>query len=705
MEVLPAFRLSREHTLEQGVIQKRGDPPLALASKGVMVTRPRSKYAKEVVNAAFKALPEEGFLSRAVVAASMVDKFFADGGAENALGRLERAYPQTGTHHLEAITAAEAAQALRECGIDMSLIPSAALRPFPLVPREDGTAGVMVNPKSENGFPTLGRWETDEGAVARMCMGYAVRLRNDLEQVSKMGPDAVVQYVHAQARANPLFFAVKGKAKADYYTAAKLTNAMMRFYNVFPRHVLLNMQVATQVLEGNARHIGVDWTLHTGVGLTLVRGGAQTLVSALDRQLEKHGYAFVHVGDDSWVALKRKVRGEPYSSVIMFALDCSNFDLTQHADGTLEVHAAIRRELARTDKVAAALWYAYARGRRVVVAHGLNRWWRHAGPSGMPLQTKVNDMLMHVMCRRTVTELARGALDESRVAQVVESVGSGMGFRVRLEQFSSTVADTLMEAVSQVPFLFIGYYFHVRDGGVRCMADVPRTFAQVPYPATKWAKTHGELMVREAMRLGSICLNLGLPTLAHEPALEAFRAQADALLSRVIRDYGDVNNPALRWAVQQNPWGADTIPSLSGLQQALRRDPKLLWLGEVLVAPRAEPSSSNWADLAEEEEASEAQAAHATVERPLPVLGVRPRRIPEGRVATHPATRANDGRPPPTAVWGPDLPPRYRELRVRVPRGRRAEWEGQLAYESDSSAQWEADDEERSSEDELRFFY
>jgi hypothetical protein len=42
---------------------------------------------------------------------------------------------------------------------------------------------------------------------------------------------------------------------------------------------------------------------------------------------------------------------------------------------------------------------------------------------------------------------------------------------------------------------------------------------------------------------------------------------------------------------------------------------------------------------------------------------------------------------------------------VRVPRGRRAEWEGQLAYESDSSAQWEADDEERSSEDELRFFY
>jgi len=130
MEVLPAFRLSREHTLEQGVIQKRGDPPLALASKGVMVTRPRSKYAKEVVNAAFKALPEEGFLSRAVVAASMVDKFFADGGAENALGRLERAYPQTGTHHLEAITAAEAAQALRECGIDMSLIPSAALRPF-----------------------------------------------------------------------------------------------------------------------------------------------------------------------------------------------------------------------------------------------------------------------------------------------------------------------------------------------------------------------------------------------------------------------------------------------------------------------------------------------------------------------------------------------------------------------------------------------
>lgn len=68
-----------------------------------------------------------------------------------------------------------------------------------------------------------------------------------------------------------------------------------------------------------------------------------------------------------------------------------------------------------------------------------------------------------------------------------------------------------------------------------------------------------------------------------------------------------------------------------------------------------------WGELVEEEERAEAQEGGYVVTRPATVSVakaiVRPR--PQ---STHPASMRNDGRPPPTAVWGPPKAPRAEAL-------------------------------------------
>lgn len=83
------------------------------------------------------------------------------------------------------------------------------------------------------------------------------------------------------------------------------------------------------------------------------------------------------------------------------------------------------------------------------------------------------------------------------------------------------------------------------------------------------------------------------------------------------------------------------------------------------------------------------------------VRGGRRIRLPAPRVRVpgshdadiHAPARRNDGRPPPTTVWGPDRPPRplpAEEVRTRAPKGRRR---GHQVMEELSDATSEYDDE------------
>lgn len=680
MDVCSTIVLPRELCLDKEICAS-DKLALALASKGVTSVRVRSDIAVRLAAKVFGLLPDEGVASKVQVGLSTGVKVFASGGVEGALGRVVLAYPKRDAPAPpRPVSRLEARAALRRCGLSLDGVPSAFLAPYPIVVEEGSQ--LRLNPHSDNGFPVLGRWDTP-GAAER-CQGLAISVRQEL-----LRRGDAVGWVRDMQVQKPWLVALRGKAKADYYTVDKVVRAMMRFYNALPRHLAMNMQVATQPFERLSRHISVGSVSRSGIGITLVRGGAADLVDALQEQLDEAGQAYVHVGDDSWVIAIRN------GVLVMFALDCSNFDLTQHGSVTAEVHAALREEVARIDPTAADLWYAVARERLVVLALSLVRKLQHAGPSGMPLQSKVNDMLMDVMINRTLASL-RGHTEED-VAAAVEQTGADMGFQVRLEQYCSMWGETsLAEMLERHPFLFIGYYFWADRGRVAVHCDVPRTLAQLPYPSVGWKAARGELELMEAMRLGSIAQNLGEAPPALAPAFAAFREQALALTERVITSYGDVDDDRLRWAVQENPWAAEAEPNLKGLLAALQRPPSALWARAELPATVTFIPLGSWADEVDAMEAGLARDLGVRAEallRPRGATGVRPVALPHTSVSTHPASHQNDGRPPPTAVWGPNRAPRDRAL-ARL-KGRRAarmvrSWDGasSLAW-----SEWSEDSE------------
>lgn len=688
MDLASSFFVPRSMTVSRQVLNSR-HPVLASAKVGAPVPRKRSSIAKSLVNRAYSKLWAD---RRPIFEETIRGKVYVDGGTEATLGRLAKAYPKVvGDRRLKPITAEEAMVSVRSCGLDPPDLPDTAWRPFPLLPVE-GEEGISVNPNSDNGFPVLGKWSTD--GAAEMCMRHAVAVERALAEVVD-SPKGVWAWLRELEESKPYFVALMGKAKADYYSPEKVATGMMRFYNVFPRHMLLNMQKVTQVLERNARHILDDpLSYHSGIGVALNRGGAEALVKALEMQIARWGWAFVHVGDDSWVIVEVK------GMLIMFALDCSNFDLTQHGSVTEQVHLAIHKILARSDKASADLWYAYMRERLVVTARTVVRRWRHGGPSGAPLQSKVNDVLMDVMIRRLLLRL-RPELEEEdhfrgceyRIEKAVEEVGASMGFSVRLEQ-CGYVHGNIRSYLYTHPFLFIGYYFHQRHNygkaaGVQC--DLPRTMAQAVYPTLKWEATKEDLELTEAMRLGSIAMNLGIPTWEDSEAVEEFRRGALDLLARVLRSRGDHADARLRWAVQENPFsGVAVEASLSGLFRALTEQTTVFWLEPrpVLAAPSVQLST--WADEVEAEEAE--AAGRIDLSRPA---GQRVRAAPlvMGRAPTHPATMANDGRPPPTAIWHAPRPPRAPlEIRGANPRARRYRRQAVLVAEDSEEEEFYSPD-------------
>jgi hypothetical protein len=688
MEVAPAIMIPGGQTCERAA-HGPGKEMFAMAQHGAIQARVRSEFAMEVLRRAVSALPEKelGDRSARVV---MEDKLLALGGTEFTLGRLRFAYPKRGAAGPgRPPTRAEAEQALRSCGLYMADLSIDERLAYPLIAAEGDDRAISVNPKSDNGFPVGRTWA--EPAAREMAMGFAVAIRSELVQVfnrdrSQHRRDAIREWKEEAEQSRPQFVALKGKCKSDYYSLEKLGDIKMRFYNAFPRHIMLNMQMATQPLERYSRNILQDWQLHTGIGVSLVRGGAQDLVDQLDRQLMEVGTAYVHVGDDSWVVVRV---GE---DVVMFALDCSNFDLTQHADSTAHIHDVLHEQLALFDGAAAALWHAFMRKRMVVLTRTIVRHMRHAGPSGAPLQSKVNDMLMDVALQRVAAQGADTYSTQERTDAALRSIGNQLGLKIRVEQYVRVRgADSVAHALESAPFLFIGYYFHVsmteEYKTVTVCCDVARTFAQTAYPGLKWVKAVADrgpsFRATEAMRLGSIALNLGIPAVGYEMAFAEFRCAAVKLVREVLAEEGNLRSDLLRWAVAENPFAAETAPNLQGLLRALEREPENLWVGEEFLAgpgtPRyayggldspeqAQSSSSmqveTWADEVEaDERGRQAERPAAQHVRAIP--------IPNPPPPTHPATTANDGRPPPTVTWGPNKPPREtREVTVTARRRR-----------------------------------
>lgn len=704
MEVRSAIVLPKERCVDVSVTNTPKEV-LAKAAKGSLRPRVRTVDGKGGANAIYSLLPVEGFgpFTKEGVSVAMKDKFFMSGGAEYTLGRLQLAYPSIGSGaRLVPPSITEVAGALRGSGVAVSKydLPRAAFRSYPIVAPE-GEVGVSLNAKSDNGFPVLGKWDTP-GAQEKI-LELVAQMRADFSKHSD-----IPARIRELELTEPSLVTLQGKAKSDYYPMAKIENFQLRFYNVVPRQLMLIMQMGTQPFEAMCRTMADDKNVRTAMGSTLTRRGATAMVAHLDRQFDdtRVSFGYVHAGDDSWLA--GRVLTSEGEFAIMCDLDCSNFDLTQHSAVTKPVHDAFRRELQPFDRVAADVWYALMRERQVAVAGTVIRTFKHAGPSGMPLQSKVNDVLMEILLARTVRvfiawhhNFRSGAPTQFGTAPALPSVAEveaalrriafaeaeKMGFVLKLENFgsvllsSSTRATPVRTYLAHRPFKFIGYYFFAPPdpsypGEVRVFTDLPRTMAQMPYPSLKWMAPK-DVKITEAMRLGSMLIAMGIPPPVLEPAIASFERYVVGLIEAAIAAHGDVPDKRLRWAVSENPFAGPTEASLTGLLRAVRNR-KGLWLdsAELPATSVLVPVKFSWADQMDFPDEPELwapfQAPKAlppvpAEEFPLPRAGpLRERPKP-----THPPTLRNDGRPPPTAVWGPDKPPMRREEALRVLKDRR----------------------------------
>lgn len=709
MEGVIPIVIPRELTVDQNIIASTAEYNMATAKNGGPQLRLRSYAAKTLASAFAQKLPGDAELiargvpwtklSREAAQQRCGQVVFADAGTAFTLGRLAQHYPRKGSTIANPVSFDEARAALGNCGLDLGWCPNEFKRPYPLM-TEDRERELTVNPKSDNGFPVLGQWRTD--GAATLVMGLARGLRAKYERAfTASGRKGVVEYVRSLEESVPHLMALRGKAKGDYYKVGKMSKAELRFYNAFPRQNMLIMQQATQPFEALARHIGQYG--HSAIGATLVRGGARDMVRALDQMLDVDGWGYVHCGDDSWVVVRVD------EDIVLFSLDCTAFDLTQHADATQAIHLVLADALDEFDPVAASVWYAYARERLVVTAGSHVRRWKHAGPSGMPLQSKVNDMLMDVFINRLVAtvETFKG-LSRTAFEPVVEQVGQDLGLKVRLEDWEVVRAPNLASALTQIPFLFIGYYFWAKelpdnDYDVNVCVDLARTIAQMVYPTAGWMDKR-DLQVAEAVRLGSIALGLGLPPDGFENAFEIFRQGAISLLKdAALYARTNVRTDDLRWLVQENPFGPAAEPGLAGLQAALTRDPASLWGYEPPMASTSVfLSKGSWADELDNEEQRLLEDMLGTAPRaPAARQGPLPPMIPI-KEPQHPLVRqftlANDGRRPPIARWAPNKPPRVEPVfrkseRSAAPKkGRRRERQ-YIESEDFHSELWDSADE------------
>lgn len=581
----------------------------------------------------------------------------AGGGSHAALGRLEEHYPRKPPERPP--TYQEALNALERCGL---AVDTEQLRALPL-------SAVRINKRAELGYP-VGRTGMDAEALSK-TLRLAVQIKTTLSTAASK--TAALDNMEAE---HPSWFLAKAKAKYDVYKLNKL-DSQLRLYNVVPGPLRLLMQTATQVLE--ERSTSVPYSNSTQ-GFPLVRGGGEELVGIMETRLGNSltqtylargsgdigrledmerrswlGSTYVHCGDDSWLSLALAEEVRVYDaddpgvsmtvSVTHVALDCTAFDLTQHADTTEPVHDALRSVLEKVDGTAALIWHRLMRSRRTLLSGTVVGNVVHGGPSGMPLQSKVNDMLMEILLARISASYMRGEalvernttfapddlyfdtdFDSERLFRIVQREGEALGLKVRVDQMAcddrewswqgpvsacphgldgirlQLVEEAFRGALarSDPPFVYVGYEFHANPvpraaspgelsalvaepGRVWLRADVPRMIAQLPYPNGKFVTDTRLAKDRAILKGAGVLLAAG-----NLPCPRAY-AYVRGLLARVTDDDADVIEEVLHSHAHAGLDLALDVRTARGLARVLEpASVERLW--------NERPSVNDWAD-------------------------------------------------------------------------------------------------------------
>nr|WPR18182.1 MAG: hypothetical protein [Chemarfal virus 43] len=410
----------------------------------------------------------DGSAVRADVEKACEEKFYAAGGTQLSMGRLNKALHEVGIRRLKPITAAEADRAYYHCGLvgptafgdwgnivdDLPL----HLQEWPLVRGDAEGASVQISMNSDLGFPYLAKGR--EEAAFERCLGTVKWMRENGWN------ERPVELYHEAMVRKPGFVLFMGKTKADIYSREKIEKNMMRFYHVMPGHLKFFLATTTQpfgklkrtLIDVRERDPGRLHQMHSMQKVGMIMDMPKRIANALDAQLERGPVAWLHCGDDTlvamWVVRRDQQDGADYAALLLFKIDLSNFDLTQRLDVTQAVDDRIAQGLAQISGPKAALWAAIMRSRLVLINRSGVVTMRGVGASGLPLQSEKNDLIMEVFCRRLADTLEREQLivpvsvdlpggpitkrclrvTKAQLDNIIDRTGADLGLTARVEE-------------------------------------------------------------------------------------------------------------------------------------------------------------------------------------------------------------------------------------------------------------------------------
>jgi hypothetical protein len=553
-------------------------PKLVTADPGPGTFRIRTSVGKMALNAAGAALPlVHAYCSREIAEelCEVVTKW-SNAGPQACTGRLMQAFPRKDSLPVESPpTNAEAKWAVRASGLKP---PSGGVRLYDLT-RAHGDHPIRVSKGSSNGLPTMG--SSDDHEAMKTCIALSMGLRKDLTQVLENGGyAAMLQRIEVLRNSKPLLFTALGACKSDPYPEDKINENKMRFYAVQPRAVAMTIQQAAQPMCDAKGNILTDPECMSFSGVSLTNGGADKLVRELNRRFEAKGKAYTCMGDDSIVFFRLED-----GRILRFALDMSNYDLTQRSEVTLEVHREISTVLGAWDEVSAGLWSSMARKKSVVMMGSLHYVFKHASMSGTVLQSEVNTPLMMIFVERVLarlTEIPKNAPAQSVhefLEDVVDLESAKLGLKCKLEQESLRRCHDVLDFTEESPFLYVGYRLHKKGGVFVPEADWARYLSKVAFPAGGYLQDKNKLFDLEAMRLGGVVLSAGIMTPELAPSLEAMRSVAlSQLRVSLERLDEDADIEGYEHFVEVSDLGPPIIKSFLGLYNAVLEGNDRIWL-------------------------------------------------------------------------------------------------------------------------------
>jgi len=163
----------------------------------------------------------------------------------------------------------------------------------------------------------------------------------------------------------------------------------------------------------------------------------------------------------------------------------------------------------------------------------------------MPLQSKVNDLLMQVFMERLMKAARRevpekGECTEELLDTLIRATAGRMGLSARVEQFESVTTTDVRGLIAFYPMLFVGYYFYAESDWVthrtevRVMCDVPRMCSQLPYPSQEGYRIEkSEHDQRMALKLAGVALASGVWPTEQRAAWHKLLDGAKAALRKV----------------------------------------------------------------------------------------------------------------------------------------------------------------------------